>query len=186
MQFGENYNPFPGSLRIPAEGPSPAEVLIVGEVPGQEEEKHFRPFFGASGSELTKMLNEAGILRTECRVTNVCPYRPPNNNIDFWWPQKKKDYRSDFIPLRGRPVDRRVLFGFYELILEIERTKPNVIVPMGNLSLWALTGNVGITKWRSSLLQIDTDEMRAQLPKGFSLSTVFTSTSTSISTGDFS
>lgn len=59
-------------IKVPAVGPQPADILLVGEAPGKSEEEHVKPFVGSSGGELTKMLNEAGILRTECRVTNVC------------------------------------------------------------------------------------------------------------------
>ncbi len=53
----------------------------------------------------------------------------------------------------GDYFDPRVVGGLKELHNEIQSTKPNVIVPVGNLSLWALTRNTGITKWRSSLLR---------------------------------
>jgi len=152
-------------IKVGSSGPVPAKILIIGEAPGKEEEKQCKPFVGASGSELTKMLNEAGILRTECRVTNVCKYRPPNNNMEFWWPKKQKNKKSgkdiqikshitkDMVPYDGDYFDPRVAEGLDELRDEIRVTQPNVIVPLGNLPLWATTRNSGITKWRSSLLQ---------------------------------
>lgn len=139
-------------IKVPAVGPQPADILLVGEAPGKSEEEHVKPFVGNSGGELTKMLNEAGILRTECRVTNVCKYRPPGNKIDYWFPEKKKNIQPHFVKVFDRFVDPRIAEGVEELRLEIEATKPKVIVPLGNVPLWALTGNVGITKWRSSLL----------------------------------
>lgn len=134
-------------------GPLPAKILIVGEAPGKSEEEQGKPFIGASGSELTKMLNEAGILRTEVRVTNVCKYRPPNNKMDLWWPKKKKDIRPGMQQLDGEYFDPRVIEGLEELEEEIDACQPNVIVPLGNLPLWATTRKTGITNWRGSLLQ---------------------------------
>jgi len=139
---------------VPNDGPQPAKILLIGEAPGKEEEASARPFVGGSGRELTKMLNEAGILRTEVRVANVCHYRPPGNKMDLWWPEKKKDIRSNYhVNVDGEWFDPRVAEGIASLREEIERTQPNVIVPLGNLPLWATTGNSGITKWRSSILR---------------------------------
>lgn len=139
-------------FKVPADGPSPARILIVGEAPGKEEAEHGKPFIGRSGIELTKMLNEAGILRTECRVANVCGYRPPGNNIELWVPEKKKDILPSYVRVFDKLVDPRIAEGVEDLRREIEVTKPNVVVPLGNVPLWALTGHTGITKWRSSLL----------------------------------
>lgn len=149
------------SRKVPNFGPQPAKILIVGEAPGKEEEKEGRPFVGGSGRELTKMLNEAGILRSECRVANVCHYRPPGNKMELWWPKKgaggkqvKKYITPSMVKYDTDYFDPRVVEGLQELKDEIATTKPNVIVPLGNLPLWALTRQNGITKWRGSLLRL--------------------------------
>lgn len=150
-------------IKVPNFGPQPAKVLIIGEAPGKTEEDEGRPFVGQSGIELTKMLHEAGLLRTEVRVANVCHYRPPGNKMDLWWPKKnaktgkqvKKYITKDMVPYDGDYFDPRVVEGLEELKSEISDCRPNVIVPLGNLSLWATTRHTGITKWRSSLLRGD-------------------------------
>jgi len=143
-----------GQIKVPAEGPQPARILIIGEAPGKTEEEHVRPFCGDSGSELTRMLNEAGLLRHDIRVTNVCKYRPPQNKLDLWWSTKKKAVPG-LVWHEGQQFDKRVVAGLEELDAEIEATDPNVIVPLGNLALWACTRNTGITKWRGSSLSRD-------------------------------
>lgn len=140
-------------IKVPAVGPSPANILLVGEAPGAQEVEQGKPFVGNSGHELTKMLHEAGILRSDIRITNVCKYRPPGNKIELWAPKKKKDIRTSHKLFRGRYFDPRVIEGLGELEEEIATTRPNVVVPLGNLALWAVTGEEGILKWRSSLLQ---------------------------------
>jgi len=147
-------------VKVGSAGPQPAKILLIGEAPGKSEEEECKPFVGSSGIELSKMLNDAGILRTECRVTNVCKYRPPGNKMELWWPKKDKNGRqikSHIVPSMrnydGNYFDPRVIEGLEELKEEIAATKPNVIVPLGNLPLWATTRNSGITKWRSSLLR---------------------------------
>src|SRR3990172_6119173 len=67
--------------KIPATGPRNAKYMIIGEAPGFHEEQQGEPFVGSSGLELDRMLGEAGILRSDCFITNVCPYRPPNNEL---------------------------------------------------------------------------------------------------------
>lgn len=140
-----------GKIKVPGFGPQPAKILILGEAPGKSEEEQLKPFVGESGGELTKMLNEAGLLRSDIRIANVCKYRPPKNDMSLWWSDKKKP-----VPglewHNGNQLDPRVIEGLQELDEEIEATNPNVIVPLGNLPLWALTSNTGITKWRGSSL----------------------------------
>lgn len=138
---------------VGGEGPIPARIMLVGEAPGREEELVGKPFCGPSGEELTRMLHDAGIFRTECFITNVVRQRPPDNNIEAFIPRRKKDITPDCIPLNGKWVKPVVIDGYAKLHREIELVKPNVIVALGNTALWALTGENGIVAWRGSLLE---------------------------------
>ena len=150
-------------------GPIPARVMIIGEAPGADEEIAGKPFIGASGHELDRMLGEAGISRAECFVTNVCRVKPPDyykkgkritNDIGQWISTGKNKPSAKFYPqtpgewsaLRDRWVKPQIAEGNQRLLLEIESVRPNVIIPVGNLSMWALTGRWGISKWRGSML----------------------------------
>ncbi len=124
-------------------GLQPSKVLIVGEAPGAEEERVGLPFMGASGNELTKMLAEAGLHRSSCRVTNVCNERPPDNDISHF-------FDGD----HGQGPKEPIRQGLVDLWDEIEKTKPNLIIALGNTPLWALTGKWGITNWRGSMLEV--------------------------------
>jgi uracil-DNA glycosylase len=58
-------------------------IAIVGEAWGEAEERERAPFVGAAGYELTRMLDEAGIRRADCFLTNVFNLRPgPKNDIE--------------------------------------------------------------------------------------------------------
>lgn len=127
--------------------------MIVAEAPGAEEDRAGRPFVGMSGQELNRMLHEAGIIRSECFVTNVVRFRPPNNDITAVIPINKRDITPDCIKLHDRYVKPVVYQGYEELLKEIAACKPNLIIACGNVSLWALTGKSGITSWRGSLLE---------------------------------
>lgn len=139
-------------MKVRGEGPIPTRVMIVGEAPGEQEERAGTPFLGASGQELNRMLQEAGIMRSECYVTNVCKLRPPENRIGAFVALKKKDITPAHKYLKGRYVLPPVIDGYNELLAEIEMVQPNLIIALGNLSLWALTGEWGILKWRGSQL----------------------------------
>lgn len=142
-------------MRVQGEGPIPARLMIVGEAPGEQEERLGTPFVGSSGQELNRLFQEVGIMRSEVYVTNVCKLRPPNNYLEAWMPKAKKDIRAEHKLLRDRYVSKEVVDGYNELWAEIDMVKPNLIVAFGNLAMWALTGNWGILKWRGSLLRAD-------------------------------
>jgi uracil-DNA glycosylase/DNA polymerase I-like protein with 3'-5' exonuclease and polymerase domains len=137
------------------EGPIPAKIMLIGEAPGYDEERTGRPFQGVSGQELSRMLSEAGITRSECFITNVCRERPANNDINLFIPKAKKDVRPNFVRFRDRQVAPQVEAGATLLAKEIQMVRPNVIVALGNTPLWCLTGITGITKWRGSMLSSD-------------------------------
>lgn len=151
--------------KVPHSGPIPARVMIVGEAPGAEEVQKLQPFIGSSGAELNKMLGEAGISRSECFVTNVSKYQPYANDIDQFFAGAKDRVTSAHSMVRHKMVTEEIARGVEELKAEINLVKPNIIIPVGNTSLWALTGICkrpydlaapnGISDWRGSMLVED-------------------------------
>jgi uracil-DNA glycosylase family 4 len=129
--------------------------MLVGEAPGETEMRRREPFVGASGQLLNDMLHEAGLMRSECFLTNVCRLQPPGNDIELWIPKVKKNITQDMVPLRDKMVKPIVRQGWELLCREIDMVKPNVIVAFGNVSMWALTGKWGIKSWRGSLLSAE-------------------------------
>jgi DNA polymerase I-like protein with 3'-5' exonuclease and polymerase domains/uracil-DNA glycosylase len=128
--------------------------MIVGEAPGINEERERAPFVGASGLELNRMLQEAGLFRSECFVTNVARERPTNNDIDHFIDRRKKRPSPFHTKLNDAWVTIEILEGLALLRKEIELCQPTVIIAVGNLALWALTGHWGILSWRGSSLGI--------------------------------
>lgn len=61
------------------DGPPTAELLIVGEAPGAEEDVQAKPFVGRSGQLLTKMLLALNLSREQVYISNVVKCRPPQN-----------------------------------------------------------------------------------------------------------
>ena len=60
-----------GTQTVFGEGPETAPVMIVGEQPGDQEDRAGHPFVGPSGKLLDRALDDAGIDRAEVYVTNA-------------------------------------------------------------------------------------------------------------------
>lgn len=146
-------------------GPCPAHVLVVGEAFGRNEEIEGIPFVGASGTELERMLEQAGFDYSQIRYTNIVNKRPPQNKIDKWFASSKTAAaRVGIAELAGRYPDDIVRAGLAQLEAEIQRCAPEIIITLGDKALWALTGQSGITKWRGSLMQANGPAGRFPIP----------------------
>jgi uracil-DNA glycosylase family 4 len=64
---------------VPGTGPVTARIMAVGEGPGENEDRTGKPFVGAAGNVLTKLLGSIGLSREDIYITNVVKCRPPGN-----------------------------------------------------------------------------------------------------------
>lgn len=64
---------------VPGEGPAHAEIMMIGEGPGANEDKLGRPFVGQAGKVLDDLLAGINLKRSDIFITNVVKHRPPNN-----------------------------------------------------------------------------------------------------------
>lgn len=64
---------------VPGEGPANAEVMLIGEGPGFNEDKQGRPFVGQAGKFLDELLASVGWNREKVYITNTVKCRPPDN-----------------------------------------------------------------------------------------------------------
>lgn len=63
-----------------SDGPDAAEVLLIGEAPGKDEDEKGRPFVGRSGQLLDRMLSQIGLSReSNLLISNTIYWRPPGN-----------------------------------------------------------------------------------------------------------
>lgn len=127
-------------------------VMVVGEFWGEQEELKGKAFAGPAGGVLSGLLAQAGISSDDCFFTNVINKRPPSNSVrSFYGP--KADAMPNYRPLAaGKFIDKKYAPEISRLFEELERTKPNVIIALGNLPLWALCKKTGIRKYRGSPL----------------------------------
>lgn len=129
--FGLNDTPSRG---VPAEGPTDAKIAIVGEAPGGHEQRQGRPFIGPAGQILDNCLHNAGLVRSDIYITNLVKTQPYKNNISPWFN-------------KGRFTEKGQA-AVEVLKDELSSVGANVIVPMGNPALAALTGLTSVTKYR--------------------------------------
>lgn len=105
--------------KVPGIGNQQADLMIIGEGPGQDEDIKGEPFVGRSGLLLDKMLQAIGISRSQVFITNIVKCRPPNN--------------------RDPHVDEVASCRRY-LQAQIEQIKPKVILSVGRISAHSLLG----------------------------------------------
>lgn len=121
-----------------SDGNPAARVLILGEAPGDEEDRQGRPFVGPSGQLLDRMFAAIGLARDAVDaeralyITNVLCWRPPGN----------RDPRPDEIAL-SLPFVRR----------HVELAAPEVIVLMGNVPCEVALGRRGILRLRGQWVE---------------------------------
>jgi len=125
-------------------------IMIVGEAWGEQEERVGKPFQGPSGSVLRGILRQTGVDINECYLTNVFNRRPTNNKIEAFCGPKAEGI-PNYRPIKqGSYVRKEFQPELDRLFEEIERTRPNIIVAVGNTPLWALCKKVGIKKYRGA------------------------------------
>jgi len=127
-------------------------ITIIGEAYGEAEDKAKRPFVGASGQELTRMLNEAGIDRGDCFLTNVFNIRPPGNKIEAFTGPKAVALRGYPALIKGKHIRAEFEHELTRLGDEVLSADSNLVICLGNTPLWAMAGTTGISKLRGTTL----------------------------------
>lgn len=131
---------------VPGEGPRHAQVMMVGEQPGDQEDKQGHPFVGPAGRILDRAIVEAGIDRKEVFVTNAVKH--------FKFEQRGKRR------LHKKPNAGEIDACRWWINLERAIVKPQVIVAMGATGARGVLGRaVTIAKVRGEVLS-DADGSR--------------------------
>jgi DNA polymerase len=117
-----------GTQTVFGQGPRDARVMLVGEQPGDAEDREGRPFVGPSGRLLDEALAAAGIDRDTVYVTNAVKH--------FKWERSPRGSKR----LHKKPNDREMRACFPWLDQEIAAVRPQVIVALGATAARALIG----------------------------------------------
>jgi DNA polymerase len=102
-----------------------ADIMIIGEAPGRDEDIQGKPFVGRSGQLLDKMLASIGLNEESFYITNVVNWRPPKNR-------------------NPKPEEIELCRPFLEK--HVELVQPKIILLVGGVSMSALTDLTGIMK----------------------------------------
>jgi DNA polymerase len=115
-----------GTQTVFGEGASPAEVMLIGEQPGDQEDLAGRPFVGPAGKLLDRALAEAGIERAKVYVTNVVKHFK-------WEPRGKRR-------IHAKPNAAEIAACRPWLENEIAVVRPRVLVCLGATAAQAVLG----------------------------------------------
>lgn len=96
------------------DGNPDADIVIIGEAPGKNEDLQGKPFVGAAGKFLNDMLAAAGMERADVYITNIVKYRPPENRD----------------PL---PAEKKAFWPY--LLRQLEIIDPKVVITLGRHSM---------------------------------------------------
>ena len=163
-----------GTQTVFGEGPKRARVMIVGEQPGDQEDRAGHPFVGPSGKLLDRALEEAGIDRGDVYVTNAVKH--------FKWERGEKSARR----IHKKPNDAEIRACHPWLEEEMRLVQPEVVVCLGATAAQSIMGkSFKVTKERgravkapngdtviatvhpSSVLRAPDADARAQAEKDF-------------------
>lgn len=109
-------------------GDPDARLMVVGEGPGEDEDRTGLPFVGRAGQLLDRILEAAGIPRASVFVSNMVKCRPPGNR---------------------NPQPDEIAACDHWLLDQIRLVRPQVIVTLGNVpTQYFLKTKVGITRTR--------------------------------------
>jgi uracil-DNA glycosylase len=144
-----------------------AKIVLLGEAPGEDEERTGVPFVGASGRELRACLAEAGIEDVPHRygtpswsearniyILNVFAERPPANNLEKWQVGKSALPLGYNLPpmARGKFLAPDKVHHVEACKASLSQLRPNLIVALGGTALWALSGLTGISNYRGAIV----------------------------------
>jgi uracil-DNA glycosylase family 4 len=105
------------------EGSEDSKIMFVGEAPGRNEAKTGRPFCGAAGKVLDKLLSHVEIPRDSIYITNIVKDRPPEN----------RDPTTKEIEIYGPFLDR-----------QIEIIQPKIIATLGRYAMAYIMKKFGL------------------------------------------
>ncbi len=116
-------------------GNEKANILLLGEAPGAEEDRQGIPFVGQSGQLLDKILAAIGLDRTNIYITNILPWRPPGNRT---------------------PTTQEVSIFRPYVLKHISLINPKIVVCLGGTAAKALLQtNQSLTQMRGKWVKID-------------------------------
>lgn len=117
---------------VPGEGNEKAEIMFIGEGPGENEDKQGRPFVGAAGKFLDEMIGLIGMKREDVFIANIIKCRPPGNRDPM-------------------PEEAKACWPW--LLEQIKIIKPKLIVTLGRHAMERFLPNQKISQIHGTALR---------------------------------
>lgn len=119
---------------VPGVGPKRADIMLIGEGPGADEDRHGRPFVGRAGRLLDQLLAGSGIDRDDVFITNVVACRPPGNRT---------------------PRAREIAAHAPWLDAQLRIVRPQLVVTLGRTALVYFIPNAKVTALRGKIQSVE-------------------------------
>ncbi|MBM7554253.1 uracil-DNA glycosylase [Thalassobacillus pellis] len=116
------------------EGNDQAEILIVGEAPGEKEAVEGKPFIGRAGKELDDQLAYIGLERKDIYITSAVRSRP------YKWVKTNKKGSGGTRKANRKPNQKEILAHAPILDYQIDKIDPKLIIALGGVAYERLTG----------------------------------------------
>jgi DNA polymerase len=127
---------------VPGEGNPEADIMFIGEGPGQKEDESGRPFVGAAGKFLNEMLGLINLQREDVFIANVVKCRPPQNRD---------------------PLPKEVAACWPWLLEQIKLIQPKLVVTLGRHSMERFLPNQKISLMHGKALRREIPEIGSQV-----------------------
>ncbi|MDO5686731.1 MAG: uracil-DNA glycosylase [Neisseria sp.] len=125
----------------PSSGSMEHGIVLVADVPGEQEMLGGKPFSGASGRYLESLLQSIGLSREAVYLTHVVKFRPPE-----------------------REPNREEIAAFYPLLLEeLHALRPKIVVTLGRVSLNAFLPKLKISQVHAQPFTVNDGDLRFTL-----------------------
>lgn len=123
------------TLAVPGDGKLTAKVMIIGEAPGKEEDETGKPFVGAAGRFLNKVLEGTGLDRSDFFITNTVKCRPPQNRTP-------------------RTLEVKTCTSNY-LFEQVELINPRLVMLLGTVAAKRMLGVKSVNEARGRVIERD-------------------------------
>lgn len=121
-----------GVLPVIGEGSRHADIILIGEAPGENEARTGRPFVGRAGQVLNELLLSAHIPRDEVYITNIVKDRPPKNRDPL--PAEIELY-APFLDRQIEIIQPKVIATLGRFSMQYVMTRYNLASQLGSISV---------------------------------------------------
>lgn len=141
------------SPSFPEEFTGKINIMVLGAAPSEEEERVGLPLVDNAGKLLTNILNNADLPVNSLYISNVFWERPADNSIEYFFCDNTSSERStNFVSYNEKYLKKEWENQIHRLQEEIDILQPDIILSLGEVALWALTGKTNILSLRGKPL----------------------------------